>query len=165
MFRVWKRQSFYSRHYLRMTIYPMFFNFLIFFRQIAFFVEPIVRKVKTSVEAVFWNVTLCSLADDISDTVDGRSKLHWNVSFIYQTYTAQHPRTPIIFILVAVRTWNVTWPKMAVFRVVAPWRSLIIALMVKAARTSETLVNFYQTTRRYNPAGSYLCPHRHENLK
>jgi hypothetical protein len=26
-----------------------------------------------------------------------------------------------------------------------------IALMMEAARTSETLVNFYQTTRRYNP--------------
>jgi hypothetical protein len=35
--------------------------------------------------------------------------------------------------------------KMAVFRVVAP---SIIALMMEAASTSETLVNFYQTTRR-----------------
>jgi hypothetical protein len=26
-----------------------------------------------------------------------------------------------------------------------------IALMMEAARTSETLVNFYQTTWRYNP--------------
>jgi hypothetical protein len=42
---------------------------------------------------------------------------------------------------------------MAVFWVVAPC-SLVevyqaIALMIEAARTSETLVNFYQTTRRY----------------
>jgi hypothetical protein len=29
-----------------------------------------------------------------------------------------------------------------------------IALMMEAARTSETLVNFYQTTRRYNPEDS-----------
>jgi hypothetical protein len=28
---------------------------------------------------------------------------------------------------------------------------LLIALMMEAARTSETLVNFYQTTWRYNP--------------
>jgi hypothetical protein len=28
--------------------------------------------------------------------------------------------------------------------------------MMEAARTSETLVNFYQTTRRYNPEDSYL---------
>jgi hypothetical protein len=28
--------------------------------------------------------------------------------------------------------------------------------MVEAARTSETLVNFYQTTRRYNPEDSHL---------
>jgi hypothetical protein len=27
----------------------------------------------------------------------------------------------------------------------------LIALMMEVARTSETLVNFYQTTRRYNP--------------
>jgi hypothetical protein len=42
---------------------------------------------------------------------------------------------------------------------------LLIALMMEAARTSETLVNFYQTTRRYNPEGSHLCTHCHENLK
>jgi hypothetical protein len=28
--------------------------------------------------------------------------------------------------------------------------------MLEAARTSETLVNFYQTTRRYNPEDSHL---------
>jgi hypothetical protein len=32
----------------------------------------------------------------------------------------------------------------------------MIALMMEAARTSETLVNFYQTTRRYNPEDSHL---------
>jgi hypothetical protein len=37
--------------------------------------------------------------------------------------------------------------------------------MMEAARTSETLVNFYQTTRRYNPEDSHLCTHRRENLK
>jgi hypothetical protein len=31
--------------------------------------------------------------------------------------------------------------------------------------SSETLVNFYQTTRRYNPEGSHLLTHRRENLK
>jgi hypothetical protein len=46
---------------------------------------------------------------------------------------------------------------MAVFWVVAP-RSLVraIALMMEAARSSETLVNFYKTTRRYNPEDSHL---------
>jgi hypothetical protein len=37
--------------------------------------------------------------------------------------------------------------------------------MIEAARTSETLVNFYQTTRRYNPEDSHLRNHRRENLK
>jgi hypothetical protein len=39
------------------------------------------------------------------------------------------------------------------------------ALMMEAARTSETLVNFYQTTRRYNPEDSHLLTHCRENLK
>jgi hypothetical protein len=32
----------------------------------------------------------------------------------------------------------------------------IIALMTEAANTSETSVNFYQTTRRNNPEDSHL---------
>jgi hypothetical protein len=37
--------------------------------------------------------------------------------------------------------------------------------MMEAARISETLVNFYQATRRYNPEDSNLHTHRRENLK
>jgi hypothetical protein len=40
-----------------------------------------------------------------------------------------------------------------------------IALMMEAAKTSETLVNFYQTTQRYNPEDSHLRTYRRENLK
>jgi hypothetical protein len=36
---------------------------------------------------------------------------------------------------------------------------------MEAASTSETLVNFYQTTRRYNPEDSHLHTRRHKNLK
>jgi hypothetical protein len=43
--------------------------------------------------------------------------------------------------------------------------SIIRAMMMEAARTSETLVNFYQTTRRYNSEDSDLRTHRRENLK
>jgi hypothetical protein len=37
--------------------------------------------------------------------------------------------------------------------------------MMEAARTSKTLVNFYQITRRYNPKDSHLRTYRCENLK
>jgi hypothetical protein len=43
--------------------------------------------------------------------------------------------------------------------------SSLISLMMEAAMTSEMLVNFYQTTRRYNPEDSHLRTHRRENLK
>jgi hypothetical protein len=56
--------------------------------------------------------------------------------------------------------------KIAVFWVASIIRAMsIIALMMEAARTSETLVNFYQTTRRCNPEDSNLHTHRRENLK
>jgi hypothetical protein len=41
----------------------------------------------------------------------------------------------------------------------------IIRAMMEAASTSETLVNFCQTTRRYNPEDSHLRNHHGENLK
>jgi hypothetical protein len=41
--------------------------------------------------------------------------------------------------------------KMAAFWVVA-----MIALMMEAIQTSETLANSYQSRRRYNPEGSHL---------
>jgi hypothetical protein len=48
--------------------------------------------------------------------------------------------------------------KMAVFWVVAPGSLVEVALVMEAASTSETLVNFYQTTRHYNPEDSHLQP-------
>jgi hypothetical protein len=36
---------------------------------------------------------------------------------------------------------------------------------MEAARTSETSVNFYQTTRRNNPDDVHIHTHRRENLK
>jgi hypothetical protein len=44
-------------------------------------------------------------------------------------------------------------------------RGLLIALMMEAASTSETSVNFYQTTRRYNTEDSHVHTRRRENLK
>jgi hypothetical protein len=42
---------------------------------------------------------------------------------------------------------------------------VIIAVMIEATSTSETKVNFYQTTRCYNPEDSHLHTHRRENIK
>jgi hypothetical protein len=42
---------------------------------------------------------------------------------------------------------------------------LMDALMMEEANTSETSVNFYQTTRRNNPEDSHLQTRRRENLK
>jgi hypothetical protein len=41
----------------------------------------------------------------------------------------------------------------------------LIALMMEAVQTSETLVNSYQSTQLYNPEDSHLHSHRRENLK
>jgi hypothetical protein len=42
---------------------------------------------------------------------------------------------------------------------------MMIVLMMEATSTSETLVNFYQTTRHYNPEDSRLHTRRRVNLK
>jgi hypothetical protein len=64
--------------------------------------------------------------------------------------------------------------KMAVFWVVEPCSlvevynisEVLAASIIRAMSKdySETLVNFYQTTRRYNPEDSHLRTHRRENL-
>jgi hypothetical protein len=62
---------------------------------------------------------------------------------------------------------------MAVFSVVAPCSlveiyrrcRVLIALMMEVTSTSETSVNFYQTTRRNKAEDSHLHTRRCENLK
>jgi hypothetical protein len=39
------------------------------------------------------------------------------------------------------------------------------ALMLDAARTSDTSVNLYLSVHRYNPEDGHICTHRRENLK
>jgi hypothetical protein len=41
----------------------------------------------------------------------------------------------------------------------------VIALMMETASTSETSINFYQTTRRNNREDSHLHTRRRENIK
>jgi hypothetical protein len=62
--------------------------------------------------------------------------------------------------------------KMTVFWVVALCSlvevyqyGLLIALMMEVRSTSETLVNFYQTTWHYNPEDNHLHTCHRENLK
>jgi hypothetical protein len=50
------------------------------------------------------------------------------------------------------------------FQIIVTFK-LMIVLMVEVAITSETSVNFYQTTRRNNPEDSHLHTRRHENQK
>jgi hypothetical protein len=54
---------------------------------------------------------------------------------------------------------------MTVFWDVALCNLAVIALMMEAANTSETSVNFYQTTRHNIPEDSHLHTRRRENLK
>jgi hypothetical protein len=44
-------------------------------------------------------------------------------------------------------------------------RGFLVVPMMEAASTSETLVNFYQTTWRNIPEDSHLHTRRRENLK
>jgi hypothetical protein len=59
---------------------------------------------------------------------------------------------------------RVVWQKFAVSEVIT---AAIIrpALMMEAVRTSETSVNFYETTRGNIPEDSNRHTRRHENLK
>jgi hypothetical protein len=41
----------------------------------------------------------------------------------------------------------------------------VFALTMEAVKTSETLVNLHQPTRRYNPEDSHLHTYRREDLK
>jgi hypothetical protein len=64
-------------------------------------------------------------------------------------------------VLVGFEVLTTVSTKMALFGVVAPCSLVevnqrLIALMMEAARISETLAYFYQTTRRYNPEDSHL---------
>jgi hypothetical protein len=54
--------------------------------------------------------------------------------------------------------------KMVVFWVAAPCSLVefyLITLMMEAVSTSETTINYYQTTRRYNPEDSHLHSKEH----
>jgi hypothetical protein len=60
-------------------------------------------------------------------------------------------------LLMMVSTKNVVrWIVAPCCLVLTNVSEVLAALMVEAAKTSETLINFYQTARRYNPADIHL---------
>jgi hypothetical protein len=59
---------------------------------------------------VFWYVALCSLVE-IDRHFRGAYCLHHKSDEFLRDYTAQHPRRQSIFILAAVRNWNLTQRK------------------------------------------------------
>jgi hypothetical protein len=58
--------------------------------------------------------------------------------------------------------WIVTLCSLVEFTDVS---EVLAALMMEAASTCDTSVNFYQTTQRNNPEGSHHNTHLRENLK
>jgi hypothetical protein len=54
---------------------------------------------------------------------------------------------------------------MLAFSIIRAMNNRIIALIMEAASTSETSINYYQTTRRNSPGDSHLHTRRSENLK
>jgi hypothetical protein len=82
----------------------------------------------------------------------------------------------ILYNIVRFQVLTTASMKMPVFWVFAPcslvevyrrfrgtwtWRCLLIALMMETASSSETSVNWYQTTRRNNPEDSHLLYNIH----
>jgi hypothetical protein len=80
-------------------------------------------------------------------------------------YTLNHA-----FKYVVLKTTYLKQLKMTVFWAVPPSSLVEVyhhqgALVMEAASTSETSVNFYQTRRRNNTEVSHIHTRRHENLK
>jgi hypothetical protein len=113
----------------------------------------------------------------------------WKVSFLYKKqvrlganrvpyFSSVFPKhynayrrvtTILLIVLCSCESWPLIHReqerfgvKMTVCGVVAP---SLITLMMEAAGTSETLVNFYRITRLSNPQDNHLHTGRHENLK
>jgi hypothetical protein len=90
----------------------------------------------------------------------------------------------VIFVLAAVKTWSLTYRyyndgcllgcspvysgrSLPTFQrtLLPPSSGRYSTERTEATRTSETSVNFYQTTREYNPEDSHIRTNRRENLK
>jgi hypothetical protein len=105
----------------------------------------------------FW--TCRKIQTSLQPTEDGESMFLRNTGIYLQAHTAIQPRGPTnTDIFTAVR---ISVLKMNRNRVL--WDDSLIALMMEAASTFETSVNFYQSTRRNIPEDSNLHS-RCENL-
>jgi hypothetical protein len=101
------------------------------------------RRLLTVKMAVFWDVTPCSL-------VEVYRRFRGLIASIISAMSK--PRARNWFeILEPIGPCPGKFRPMPVSS-----RGLLVVLMMEAACTSETSVNFYQTTRRNNPEDSYL---------
>jgi hypothetical protein len=101
-------------------------------------------------------VLAASIVMTMSD--DGGSKHLWNVGRILPTV---HRNIPEDSHLHTRRCENLKSHDLNC----VPISISMSALMMETACTSETSVNVYQTTRRYNPEDRHLHTRRRENLK
>jgi hypothetical protein len=112
--------------------------------------------------AVFWVVAPCSLVEVQGHALmmEAARTSESSVDF-YQITRCYNPEASHLhkWFLVGFQVLTAASMKRAVFWVVAPCSLVEVqghALMLEAARTSESSVDFYQTTRRYNPEDSHL---------
>jgi hypothetical protein len=120
---------------------------------------------------VFWDVAACSLVEfEVFMAVSTKMAVFWDVAACRlvesEVFTAASTKMTVFWgvaacSLVEFEVFTAVSTKMAVFWVAAPCSLIEVyqrfrALMMEAPSSSETLVNSYQTTQRYNPEDSDL---------
>jgi hypothetical protein len=93
--------------------------------------------------AVFWVVAPCKLLPDYTVLQPRRQQSSYHLIVRFEVLTAVGTKMAVF--------WGAALYSLAVI-----YHCLLIALMMEAARSSEMLVNFYQTTWHYNPEDSHL---------
>jgi hypothetical protein len=110
---------------------------------------------------------------------------HWTSVFVLDVFVCVRTDTACMYVCMHVYTLNIyvrtyaksnpeIWTDRVTWDSKRRWQDCIktkkavlvlIALKMEAARTTETLVNFYPNTWRYNAEDSHLCTHRRKKLR